>query len=190
MKPDDTVTVKAVPVRSLQKFIEAELTPEQRAEAFSNLPPEWAEKLKYPVLATETIPVSMVNRLTVEAAAARGEPMDQFAHRAGKAAASEAMSGIYRFFALVMTPSALLSRAAQVWHTLYSRGQLKVSNQTDHSATLTLVDFPTEPAGCGRIRGWVERLTELTGVKNIRVVHTKCRSKGATDCEWDVRWGK
>jgi hypothetical protein len=37
---DESVKVKGSPVRSLQKFIEAELTPEQREAALRNLPPD------------------------------------------------------------------------------------------------------------------------------------------------------
>ena len=70
MTPDQSVTVKGSPVRSLQKFVERDLTAEQRAAAFRNLPPEYATRLQTPIPATETIPVHMLNRLTEEAAAA------------------------------------------------------------------------------------------------------------------------
>lgn len=49
---DESVTVKGSPVRSLQKFIEAELTPEQRETAFRNLTPEYAARFSAPILAT------------------------------------------------------------------------------------------------------------------------------------------
>src|SRR5258708_27702210 len=68
---DQSVTVKGSPVRSLQKFIEGELTPAQRDTLFGSLPQDFA-RLKAPVLATETVPVSMLNRLTEEAASVKG----------------------------------------------------------------------------------------------------------------------
>src|SRR5688572_5338105 len=145
---DESVTVKCSPVRSLQKFIEAELTPEQREATFRNLPPEYATRFRAPILATETIPVHMLNRFTEEAAKAKGEPLEQFARRAGREGASDAVKGIYRFFALVMTPPALLSKAGQMWSSLYNRGELRVEDQTDNSARIRLTNFPTEAAGC------------------------------------------
>jgi predicted hydrocarbon binding protein len=188
MAVDESVTVKGSPVRSLQKFIDAELTPEQRAEVFQSLPPEYATRLNHVILATETVPVYILNRFTEAAANARHEPLEEFARRAGREGASEAVKGIYRFFARVLTPAALLSKASQMWHSLYNRGDLRIAEQTDHSARIQLVDFPSELAGCSRITGWIERMAELTGAKNVTVTQTQCCSKGAPHCEWTARW--
>jgi uncharacterized protein (TIGR02265 family) len=185
---DESVTVKGSPVRSLQKFIDAELTPEQRDSVLRSLPPEYGTRFRTPVLATETVPVHMLNRFTEEAARAKGEPVDAFARRAGREAAGDAVKGIYRFFALVMTPTALLGKASQMWSSLYNRGQLKVEEQGDHSARIRLTNFPTELAGCSRVTGWIERMAELTGVKNIRVEQTQCAAKGEACCEWKLEW--
>src|SRR4051812_36529976 len=46
MTPDETVTVKGSPVRSLQKFIEAELTPQQREEVLRALPGDYGARLR------------------------------------------------------------------------------------------------------------------------------------------------
>ena len=188
MAVDATVTVKGSPVRSLQKFIDSELSPEQREVVFRALPPEYASRFRGPILATETIPVTALNRFTEEAAKAKGEPVDQFARRAGREGASDAVKGIYRFFALVLTPPALLSKASQMWSSLYNRGELKVEDQTANSAKIRLLNFPSEPAGCARITGWMERMAELTGVKDVAVQQTQCYTKGATHCEWIVKW--
>lgn len=187
MAVDQSVTVKGSPVRSLQKFIDAELTSAQREALYAGLPGEFA-RLKVPVLATETIPVYMLNRVTEEAAKVKGEPVEQFARRAGREAASDAVKGIYRFFAMILTPPALISKASQMWSSLYNRGQMKIENQTDHGATIKILDFPSEVSGCARITGWIERMTELTGVKNIAVHQTQCYTKGAPCCEWIVKW--
>lgn len=186
--PDDTVTVKGSPVRSLQKFIDGELTSEQRDAVLHALPADYGQRLRGPVLATETIPVTVLNRFTEEAAKAKGEPVEQFAKRAGREAAADAIKGIYRFFALVMTPSALLGRASQMWSSLYNRGEMKIENQTDRGATLKLLNFPSESAGCARVTGWIERMAELTGAKEVKVQQTQCFTKGAPHCEWTVRW--
>lgn len=185
---DESVTVKGTPARSLQKFIDSQLTPEQREELFRNLPAEYAARLRQPILATETLPVHMLNRFTEEAAKAKGEPLEAFARRAGREAAGEAVKGIYRFFALVMTPAALLGRASQMWSSLYSRGEMRVENQTEKSAHVRLVNFPSEIAGCSRVTGWIERMAELTGVKAVRVRQTECFARGGKCCLWTIEW--
>ncbi len=185
---DETVTVKGSPVRSLQKFIEHELTSDQRNTVLHALPDDFASRLRGHILPTETIPVTLLNQLTEEAARAKGEPIDVFARRAGREAAADAVRGIYRFFALVLTPAALLSKASQMWRALYNRGQLTVTDQTDHGATIKLLDFPSELAGCSRTTGWIERMAELTGAKNVRIQQTQCYAKGAPHCEWSITW--
>lgn len=184
----DNVTVRGSPVRSLQKFIDSDLTPEQREVVLRSIPDEFAKRLRGPILPTETIQVHLLNQLTETAARAKGEPLDQFARRAGREAASDAIRGIYRFFALVLTPAALLSKASQMWKALYNRGDLRVTEQTDHGATVQLLDFPSEIAGCSRVTGWIEHMAELTGVKGVRIQQTQCYAKGAPHCEWSITW--
>lgn len=185
---DESVTVKGSPVRSLQKFIESELTPEQREEVFRALPIEFATRFRTQILATETVPVHMLNRVTEEAARAKGQTVEEFAQRAGREAAGDAVRGIYRFFAMILTPPALLSKASQMWSSLYNRGELVVVEQTGTGARIRLTNFPSEPAGCSRVTGWLERLAELTGVTDIRVEQTECFARGAAFCEWTLRW--
>lgn len=185
---DDSVTVKGSPVRSLQKFVEAELSAEQRETMFRNLAPEIAARFTKQILPTETVPVHMLNRLTEEAAKAKGEPLETFAMRAGREAAGDAVRGIYRFFALVMTPTAVLGKAAQIWGTLYNRGEMRVEQQDETSARIRVRNFPSEVASCARATGWIERLAELTGVKELKVDHSECFAKGAESCVWKLTW--
>jgi hypothetical protein len=185
---DESVTVKGSPVRSLQKFIEAELSAAQREATLRNLPPELAARLRTTILPTETVPLHMLNRFTEEAARAKGEPLEQFARRAGREAAGDAVKGIYRFFALVMTPPALLGKASQMWSSLYNKGAMRVEESGTHNARIRVTDFPSEAAGCARVEGWIERMAELTGVSNIQIQHPTCIARGEDACVWVMRW--
>ena len=188
MSVDDSVTVKGSPVRSLQKFIESDLTPEQREVVYGSLPAEYARRFRGPILPTETIPFRILNAFTEEAARAKGEPLESFARRAGCAAADDAIKGIYRFFAMVLTPAALLSKGSQMWRALYNRGELRVVDQTPSSARIALVDFPSETAGCSRMTGWIQRMGELTSARELDVKKIKCFAKGDDHCEWQLSW--
>ena len=188
MQVDESVTVKGSPVRSLQKFIEKNLTPPERERVFAKLPPEYADRFRGPILPTETIPVHALNLVTEFAAHEKGEPLEQFARRAGREAAGDAVRGIYRFFALVLTPAALLSKAGQMWSALYNKGEIRVEDQTPTGVRIVLAHFPSELAGCNRTTGWIERMAELTGVKDVTIEQTKCYAKGAAACEWNIHW--
>lgn len=185
---DESVTVKGSPVRSLQKFIEAELTPDQKNAVLDRLPAEFASRFRLPIQGTEMVPVYVLNRITEEAAREKGEPVESFGRRAGREAAADAVKGIYRFFALVLTPPALLGKASTMWSSLYNRGEMKVDEQTETSARIRILNFPSEAAGCSRVTGWIERLAELTAVKDIKVEQTQCYATGAACCEWRVSW--
>ncbi|HEX7153516.1 MAG TPA: hypothetical protein VF618_18660 [Thermoanaerobaculia bacterium] len=139
----ETLTVKGSPVRSLQKFVDENLSPAQRESVLSCLPAEFAERFRVPIQPTEAIPVHMLNRFTEEAARAAGQPLEEFARRAGRSAAEDAIQGIYRFFALVLTPAALLSKASQMWGNLYNSGVLRVDDQTAWTARISLLSFPS-----------------------------------------------
>ncbi|HSP35883.1 MAG TPA: TIGR02265 family protein [Thermoanaerobaculia bacterium] len=188
MQVDESVTVKGSPVRSLQKFIENQVTAEQRERVLSMLPAEYAQRFRGPILPTETIPVHMLNVFTEAAAKVKGEKLEEFARRAGREAASEAVKGIYRFFALVLTPAALLAKAGQMWGALYNRGEMRVVNQSSNSARIVLANMPSEIAGCWRTTGWIERMGELTGAKDVKVQQTRCFAKGDPACEWTITW--
>jgi uncharacterized protein (TIGR02265 family) len=185
---DESVTVKGSPVRSLQKFIDAELTDDQKKAVLESVPADFAARFRSPILATETVPVYLLNRITEEAARAKGEPVESFARRAGREAAGDAVKGIYRFFALVLTPPALLGKASHMWSSLYNRGEMRVDEQTETSARIRILNFPAEAAGCSRVTGWIERMAELTGVKDIKVEQSHCFAKGAACCEWRLSW--
>jgi predicted hydrocarbon binding protein len=185
---DESVTVKGSPVRSLQKFLEERLTPEQRREVLAVVPPEFAARFQAGLHPTEAIPVHLLNRLISEAARVLNEPLEQFARAAGREGAADAVEGIYRFFAGVLTPDAVLGKAAQMWKTLYNRGQLAVDEQTSNSARVRLLDFPSEVAGCERMTGWIERMAEMTNIRDVAIEQTNCYAKGAACCEWRLSW--
>lgn len=185
---DESVTVKGSPVRSLQKFIEAELSAEQREAVFRSLPPEFASRFRSPILATETVPLHMLNRFTEEAARAAAQPLEQFASRAGRAGAEDAIKGVYRFFAMVMTPAALVGKASKMWSGFYNRGTMEIADQTGSSVTIRVTNFPAEAAGCARIGGWMERAAEMTGATNVRSQHAACMAQGGKSCDWKIVW--
>lgn len=182
------VVVKGTVVKSLMKFIEKELTREQMEAALSALPPEFASKLKGAILPTSTYPVSLVNKLTGASARAKGEKPEEFAFRAGRTAAFEAVRTVYRLLVMVLTPAALLQKATTMWRTIYSAGDFGVEGAGPGVATVYLRDFPSELIGCARITGWITELGAMTRSQDLEVRHTRCAAKGAGECLWSVKW--
>jgi hypothetical protein len=183
-------TTKGTILRSLLKFLDKDLSPEQRSRALDALSAADRQLVGQPsILASQKVSELTLNHLTVEAARAKGESLDSFGRRAGRAELADAV-GVYRFLTIVLTPAALLHKASSLWSTVHSHGQLLVENETAGSARIRLVDFPSEPAHCARLTGWFEGAAEMTGAKNHRILHAVCKTRGDADCQWQLTWGK
>ena len=146
---------------------------------------EFTQKI---ILASDWIPLEASNLLTEAAAAAKGEPLETFARRAGRFAADEAVHTIYKWLAFLKTPDYVLGKASRTWSTFYNRGSMSVEKQGTRSARVILADFPSHRAGCGRITGWMQQLGEMTKAPNLRIDHVRCRTRGDSLCEWSVTW--
>ena len=182
------VSIKAHSFKTLLKFIEKELTLEQREAAIASLPPELRQYTQKVVLASDWLPFEAVTALTEAAAEAKGEPLESFTQRAGRFAANSAVNTIYKWLAFLKTPDYVLSKASQTFSTFYNRGSMDVERLSEKNARVTLREFPASPAACGRITGWMMELGEMTRAPNMQVIHTECRSKGAPCCQWLISW--
>lgn len=187
--PDSDPTTKGTILRSLLAFVERDLTPKQRDEAFTSLPANDRELFSGKILASDKVSEFALNRLTAAAATARGESIDSFGRRAGRAELADAV-GVYRFLTVLLTPKALLHKASALWSTVHSHGRLLVENETQNSATVRLIDFPSEEAHCARLTGWFEGAGDMTGVKRTAVIHDICITRGGSECRWQLSWGK
>jgi hypothetical protein len=140
------------------------------------------------ILATEYVPVSLLNRITEQAALVKGEPVEQFARRAGRFGAREAVNTVMRFLLRVFTPDSLIAKGASVWSSVYDRGRLEAIREGGTRARVILHGFPSQPAGCARVTGWIEEMTAMTNVKDIQIRQVKCFARGASACEWEITW--
>ena len=86
------------------------------------------------------------------------------------------------------SPAYQLAKASLFWSMLYNKGKMEAIEQDKNKAIIKLIDYPTEVVMCERIYGWIEKMNQLTGVKNTKVIHTKCYSRGQEYCEWEVSW--
>ena len=179
--------VKGQTLKSLLLFMQQRLQPSQIDRALDSIDAEARRQIDRGILPTSTFPMSMVNRLTVEGARASATPVDAFARDAGSFSASEAVKGVYRFFARALTTDALLTRAASMWSAMNTAGKMEVSGGKG-MATVRLLEYPSDPVMCMRIDGWIQRMAEMTGEKDVVVRHVACAAKGAAQCEWSVTW--
>ncbi|MGZ7042237.1 MAG: hypothetical protein ACXVH7_10640 [Thermoanaerobaculia bacterium] len=186
----DQATTKGAVLRALLNFVQSDLTPDQYQRAIAALPDsDQAIIGQRSILASLKVSEFVLNRLTVEASRAKGEPLEEFGRRAGTAELKSAV-GVYRFITMILTPAAILKRAATIWSTVHSHGTLSIVEQSEGRALMRLTDFPAEQSNCARITGWMEGLGVMTNARNTKVRHGLCMTRGDRVCEWLVTWGR
>ena len=184
---NDSPRVKGQTVKSVLLYAQRELTPDQYAQLIASLAPEDRAAI-HAILPTSTFAMRLVNQITIEGARLAHKAVPEFARGAGRTAAAEGIRGVYRFFARVMTPEALLAKAASMWSSMNLAGTMSAQSDTRGGSTVTLSGYPSEEVMCQRIVGWIEQLAEMAGAKSVHVAHTQCVARGGPACEWHVTW--
>jgi len=186
-KPEN-VLVRGTPILGLCHFLEKELPADALEGIYRGLPEPWAQRfLKASLLASDRVPLSVVNLLTTRAAEVKGEPVEPFAERAGTYGAKEGISTIFKSFFFVLSVANALEIAPMMWSRIYDAGKMRVEAK-GKSAEIHVSDFPGDPAVCGRITGWFRYIGTLSGARELRSSHARCTSKGHAECVWAFEW--
>jgi hypothetical protein len=178
--------VKATPVNALVSYVRRELTPEQYKAVLASLPPDQARLLSGELLASELVPLPVVNTFTKAAAGQKGQGVEAFAHGAGRFGADLGLKTVYKFIMALLSPQSVLRAAPMMWKKVYDSGTILVETG-DTDATIRVRDFLADPAGCGRITGWFEVIAERS-TKGSRTRHVTCKARGDAECAWEFHW--
>lgn len=183
------VRIKATPVLGLASYIKARLSPAQQARLQAQLGPDEARVMEGRLLASETVPIGVSNRLTDLAARECGQTPFEFGRAAGRVVAELGTRTVYKFILALLSPQSMLRMAPTLWGRVYDTGHL-VAEAGEGQGRLTLRDFPDQHEGfCGRTTGWFEFIGEKAA-RNMRVSHAACRLRGDPECAWDFDWGR
>lgn len=158
---------------------------EFEAALVASLPPELA-KLYQESLAFNWNPVEAQTRLYEAAAEALypGEPERMM--RLGREMARRSYSGVYKVLLRLPSTQFVIGQAAKLWVTYFEQGKGVIIDPRDRTATFAVLDYPDLPAGMRQIvRGNITAVTEMTGVKNIRVAHLDADPMA---WKWVVTW--
>lgn len=111
------------------------------------------------------------------------------AWESGRFSADKSLTGIYKAFVKLGTPSFIISRATSIINMYYKGLEIKVVENMKSSVVLHLTKFenPSEYVQV-RIGGWMQRAIEISGCKNVNVKITKSIAKGDPVTEYCVSW--
>lgn len=187
----EDVLVKATPYRALAGYLGRQLTPEARARVWDQtgreFPPYQAILGKRTMLASEQVPVLLMNRLIELSAAELRVPPEQLAQKAGHEGAKEAASLTFRFAMAVLSMPNLIRKISPGWKQLHTHGRIN-AECGERSARIDLVDYPiVSKVTCARVTGWFEWFS-TAAEKTARTRHVKCRVAGDPVEAWVVEW--
>lgn len=171
------------------------LTKTYGADAFDRvlqaLPRQHAEALKGISLAHDWMPAdAMVASLVASAKLFAPDDSDAFYEQVGAHGAEYDLTFIHRFLMKFTSPLWIMERGAKLWREYHNSGNWKIEHgPTPHSLVGTLSEFAIVAAPmCRTVVGFVRRAGQLTGAKNMRVEHKRCRATGAQVCVFEGDW--
>ncbi len=107
----------------------------------------------------------------------------------GRYSAEVALTGIYKVFVVISTPSFLMKRASRILSTFYDPSELKVTTHSDKSMSIDVYKLPINNEIIEfRIAGWMQKALEICGCKNVQIQISKALSKGEDLTRYNITW--
>jgi len=181
--------VKGTAVLSSLRYVRERFGEPALAGVLSALPADDAARLRDLVLASSWYPIGCLMRFMLEAEKQLGSQDPRLLQNMGRASCDEGLKGIYKIFLKVGSPGFTIDRASRVLSNYYDIGDLVVVERDERHVAAELRGF--EQAGrpfCERIYGWMQRMLELTGVRNLRSAHSSCVHRGDAVCRFEGSW--
>jgi len=107
--------------------------------------------------------------------------------RVGRFEAEQDLNRVLRLLLRVMTPMQVFKAERRLWSHFQDSGSWTVSS-LPKGVLGVLSDWAIDEALCIELVGYLSRVLEFTGGKNVRVTHAECRARGAANCAFEFRW--
>ena len=107
----------------------------------------------------------------------------------GRASAEQNLNGPHHVFIRKGDPHFLLSHSPEIYRLYYAVGSRTYEKTGPKSAVLrTMSAESVTEADCLTIVGWYQRAIEMSGGRNVRIEHPKCRARANGHCEYLCTW--
>ncbi len=118
-----------------------------------------------------------------------GKKKHNLSREAGRFVAEHALSKFYKVVIRLASPMKVLDRASELWKDFDDTGELQIEKTGPNSAIARIIGHQGgNEANCNHTLGFFERTMEMTGAKNVSIVHTKCIFRGDECCEYIGTW--
>lgn len=107
----------------------------------------------------------------------------------GRASAEDNLNGPHHVFIRKGDPHFLLSHAPEIYRLYYAVGSRSYEKTGARSGVLrTMGAESVTHEDCLTIIGWYQRAIEMSGGRDVRIDHPRCRARGNGHCEYHCAW--
>jgi hypothetical protein len=92
-----------------------------------------------------------------------------YCRKVGREAADYGLTFIHRLIFKFQSPSLLVGRGPELWSSYYQPSTVEVSEESPGTIVAAVKGLDTSPAHLHSIAGWMERVAELIGGREVRV---------------------
>jgi hypothetical protein len=178
--------MKGIGVANVQSYVQTKHSAAKWAEVLAQLTEE-DEGIVASAVAVGWYDVLLFARLlrVVDKVCGRGDL--QLLDKVGKFEAEQDLNRVLRVFLRVLSPLQIFSVQGRLWSHFQDSGKWE-SHRVPNGVDGTLTGWAVDEALCQELSGYLIRLMELTGGKDVRVLHGSCRARGSDKCIFQYRW--
>lgn len=186
-----SATVKGTLLMARMKYLRAQ-GPERCERVLKHVSTQDQAVLRGVLLPSSWYRADVLLRLemTIAAVLARGDRSELFMDM-GRFAAETNLGpkGVQRPYLREGDPQFLLRNVPQMYASQHSVGTRTYEQIGPRSALIrTLEGEEPDAEDCLTAVGWLERAIALSGARDVKVLETTCRARGASCCEYRCAW--
>jgi len=182
----DELAVKGALIAGLLDHLDAEVGSSGAALTLSSLDPALKSKLDGVILPMAWLPLGLFEAILAAVDRDGAEPGRTQA--AGRAAAERELSTTHRLFLQTASPATVLDRLPHLHRVYFSRGDARVTLAVN-GARIDVDGMSAEsPALVAWLSGFWQRMLELAGAREVKVIATSARGRGEERTSVTLRW--
>jgi hypothetical protein len=101
--------------------------------------------------------------------------------------AEQDFNRVYRIILRTLTPGSFLSAERRIWKQFQDSGDWNW-NYVDGGIRAVLTGWEVDRALCVEMGGYLVRVIEFTGGRQVSFDHTECRARRSEQCVFVLRW--
>jgi hypothetical protein len=182
--------IKGVAVKSIPEFVKKR-HPEYYSSWYNSLPRESKELFQTGIISNKWYPVDHAAVLPTRKI---GEILynndsNKAAWESGRYSAEIALTGVYKIYVRLSSPSHIISRASRIFSAYYNPAEIATQKATSKSVEVHMTKFaPASELIEHRIGGWIEKALELSGCNDVKVKFEKSLAKGDALTLYKINW--